>query len=144
MNRIFQTPALSIWLSAFFLLSAGTPQGSTLCLGLDGHLTIEAAGETGRCDTDSWPGFFSHTEITPGESDREHCGPCLDLTVSILTSRTSEVSSQPSPVVGYVIYEIDPDVAGPFSVYEHKRNSYQNPPSQHSLLAALRSTILLI
>lgn len=142
--RIFQTPVLSIWLSAFFLISSGTPQGATLCLGLDGHLTIEAVGEIGRCDTDSWPDFFDHTEVKPGESDREHCGPCLDLTGSLLPSRISEVSSQASPVSMCVLYEIGPGVTGPFSVYEHKHNFHQNFPSEHSFLAALRSTILLI
>lgn len=64
-----------------------------LCLGADGHITLEPVRK-GRCGTSSWSSSAVGSQTEIGLSATMHCGPCMDI--PLLLGNTRE---QPLPLV---------------------------------------------
>jgi hypothetical protein len=140
--RSFQS--IIIGLLSVFLLLPGQALGTVLCIGVDGHIAVEAA-QNGRC------GFLgslvpSDEHLTKIPASTDHCGSCVD--VPLLTSDTD--SRQLLPVMPLLlqfetaglalvpwVVSASPDCTAPPSWLSSSR-------SIHTPLRALRTVILLV
>lgn len=61
-----------------------------LCLGADGHVSLESA-RNGRCNTVSGTLAAPVVQITTVQAQTDHCGPCVDVAIS--TSHTAAQST---------------------------------------------------
>jgi hypothetical protein len=106
-------PRLVALLSAMLLTLgfAGVNDGIVLCLGVDGHVTIESVGPVGCAEVDETPDHPASVIATPVSSS--HCGPCVDvaLIMSSATQGGKGTERAPSPPLSAIsIAELRPSV----------------------------------
>lgn len=118
--------------------------GFVLCLGADGHIALEPARNS-RCANSMVPTASSWPQITSVPSQPDHCGPCLDVSLSASTSDDPQMFAAPSaspefaaPVLALVAFVLPVPVALPQRPYVVLSSS-----CAHTLLA-LRTVILLL
>src|SRR5262249_4040745 len=100
-----------------FLLLPGQAIGTVLCIGADGHIALEVA-KNGRCGDLS--SLQSREHITPIPQNIDHCGACLDVSLSASNSDDQQMFSAPSappkldaPVLGVAALVIPVYVESP-------------------------------
>jgi hypothetical protein len=138
--RSFQT--IVVLLSVLLLLP-GQVIGTVLCIGKDGHMALEVAKQ-GRCGTFSTPAL-SHEQITKALPSTDHCGPCVDVSLSADSLDDQQQLATPSslPRNEASVLALVPVV---IAVYTEPIQSHfaLQPPSFPSTLTALRTVILLV
>jgi hypothetical protein len=116
--------------------------GTVLCIGADGHIALEVANN-GRCGNFAFASSREH--ITPVPQNRDHCGACVDVSLSAVNSDDQQIYSAPStspkldvPVLALMAFVIP--------VYaEPPQRRVVLPPSLYAnTLVALRTVVLLL
>lgn len=116
--------------------------GTVLCFGSDGHIEIEAAFHE-CCDHPVHSSAPDQNQLSC-EAEYEiskHCGPCIDIPISIGLAKISRTSTKlnptfPAPVINMVVLTDKFD----FSAY----NSASNTFAATSYFTPLRTVILLV
>jgi len=129
-------------LLSVFLLVPVQAMGTVLCIGADGHIALEVA-TNGRCgDLGSAP---SLEHITSVPQNTEHCGSCIDVSLSASNSEDQQVFSAPTaspklaaPALALVALVL------PVSVESAQRLSVLPPSARPDTILALRTVILLV
>jgi hypothetical protein len=139
-RRPLQT--IIVLLTAFLLLP-GQVTGTVLCIGEDGHIALEIA-KNGRCDTLSMPAS-SHEQITKTLPGTDHCGPCVDVSLSAGPLNDQQLLSAPhslpkgeAPVLAMIASIIPVSTASRHIDFAVQPLPLANP------LVALRTVILLL
>lgn len=137
--RALHTSLLSLWLAVYLFAGVELPQGFVMCLGVDGHLAVEATGEGGRCGAELSVQGIADALIN---TNADHCGPCLDLTVVLSTIAPGPSSPRHLVLSSQAALPVHP-------VPAVVRLGFQSGflphfPSNTSFLLSLRSTVLLI
>ena len=140
--RLGSFQSIIIAVLSVFLLLPGQALGTVLCIGADGHIALEIA-KNGRCgDPSSVP---SREHITPMPQNTDHCGVCVDVSLSASHSDDQQIFSAPSaslkletPVLALVPLVI--------SIYTESPPLYfiLPPASRANTLIALCTVVLLL
>jgi len=80
------------------LIAGSLTHGTVLCFGSDGHIEIESAFHE-RCDHPVHS-YASDQNQLSSEAEHEickHCGPCVDIPISIGLAKISRASTQLNP-----------------------------------------------
>ncbi len=91
--------AISMWqfIFLYLLVSQVSPPGAVLCLGVDGHVALEMASKEAGCkpllDIASREAL-NFLSVAGRYSDKGHCGPCTDISISVSSSNKSVVHSR--------------------------------------------------
>jgi len=123
-------------------IAGNLAHGTVLCFGSDGHTELESAFHE-RCD-DPVHSYAPDQSQLSSEDEHEickHCGPCVDIPISIGLAKISHTSTKlnspfPAPVTNMIVFTDKFD----FSAY----NSATNAFSATSYFAPLRTVILLV
>jgi hypothetical protein len=139
-RRSFQFIIIAV-LSVFLLLP-GQVMGTVLCIGADGHIALEIA-KNGRCgNLSSVP---SREHITPMPQNTDHCGVCVDVSLSASNSNDQQIFSAPSasPKLEAPVLALVPLV---IAIYTESSPLYfvLPPASRANTLIALRTVVLLL
>ena len=81
------------------LIAGNSAHGTVLCFGADGHTEFESAFHE-RCD-DPVHSYASDQNQLSYEAEHEigkHCGPCVDVPISIGLAKISRASTQLNPI----------------------------------------------
>lgn len=140
--RSFQS--IIIVLLSVFLLTPGQMIGTVLCIGADGHIAVEVA-ENGRCGSLSTPVPPPREHITKMLPSTDHCGPCVDVSLSTsniddqpLLSAPSSLPKLEAPVLALVALAVSVSSESPQTYF------VLQPPPLASPLIALRTVVLLL
>jgi len=140
--RLRSLQSLIIVMLSVFLLLPGQALGTVLCIGADGHIALEVANN-GRCGDLSSLQLREH--ITPIPQTTDHCGACLDVSLSASNSDDQQMFSAPSappkldaPVLAVVALVL------PVYVESPQRHVVLPPSSGANTLIALRTVVLLL
>lgn len=82
------------------VLALITLPGIVLCIGADGHFALENASNNFKCDNiaeSPHDGTSQFSQSTRMYSDKEHCGPCTDIAISVHRCDKSIVQAQELP-----------------------------------------------
>ena len=72
-----------IWLLPCLPAGQGFNGSATLCVGLDGHMAVEAVSPGDRCGSSlTFAARPFSSEVRPGDAE-SCCGPCLDLPTGV-------------------------------------------------------------
>jgi len=116
--------------------------GTVLCIGADGHIALEVA-KNGRCgNLSSVP---SREHITPTPQNTDHCGSCVDVSLSASHSDDQQIFSAPSaaPQLGAPGLALAPLVSATCTA--SPQPPFVLPPaSRANALIALRTVVLLL
>ncbi len=139
---------LSLWLLAYLLIGQGALQNLVLCFGVDGHIGVKSTLAGTRCDlflnmaSQGASSLPSVKEIAPLYP---HCGPCLDLSISVDNSYLPVYSVQDrAPQAGSLLLPVS---LSPVSTHAEILPEVLLPKglsTDLSFLASLRSVVLLI
>jgi hypothetical protein len=80
------------------LIAGNLAHGTVLCFGSDGHIEIESAFHE-RCDHAVHSSAPDQNQLS-SEAEHEickHCGPCVDVLISIGLAKISRASTQLNP-----------------------------------------------
>jgi len=138
--RSFQSIIIAV-LSVFLLLP-GQALGTVLCIGADGHIALEIA-KNGRCgNLSSVP---SREHITPMPQNTDHCGVCVDVSLSASHSDDQQIFSAPStsPKLEAPVLAVVPLVISTYTEPPPLRFVLPPSPRAHTLIA-LRTVVLLL
>ena len=131
-----------IMLFSVFLLVPGQAMGTVLCIGADGHIALEIA-KNGRCG--NLVSALSPEHISPIPQNTEHCGDCLDVSLSASYSDDLQMFSAPTastklvaPALALVALVL------PVSVESAQRRCVLPPSARPDTILALRTVILLV
>ena len=134
--------SIAIMLLSVFLLVPVQAMGTVLCIGADGHIALEA-GKNGRCG--SFSSESPREYITQLPQTIDHCGGCIDVSLSASNSEDQQISSAPSaspkveaPALVLVAFVL------PVSIESSQPHVVLPPSSRVTALLALRTVILLI
>ena len=126
------------------LVAPGAAMGTVVCIGIDGHVQLEAARH-GRCRSLTVPpsAWQSPTGGTRAEAD--HCGSCVDIPVLIGDTREypGSIAAPPAqlyvpvPVLTVSIAILGIDLTPALSLVS-------SPPFLRPVILALRTVVLLI
>lgn len=129
--------------------SAEAALGRVLCIGVDGHIAVEAvrgnncADYLGSNSTKDRGAFTQRTQVAPAN----HCGTCLDVALQITSGPPSASSAIPNPVG----IELPPFLVNTLILVPHLNSGSQIPAendrstnSPPSFLRDLRSVVLVI
>ena len=122
--------------------------GILICMGPDGHLALESASRVSECcDYITKPAHDKSTQfsqMTGIYSDKGHCGPCIDIAISIDSSDKSTLKAQDlsseikgkvfSPLLTPLPVLIEISTEGHFP---------QTPPTVYPKITSLQTVILL-
>jgi hypothetical protein len=140
--RLGSFQSVIIAVLSVFLLLPGQALGTVLCIGADGHIALEIA-KNGRCgDLSSVP---SREHITPMPQNTDHCGVCVDVSLSASNSDDQQILSAPSasPKLEAPVLALMPLI---ISIYtESPPLRFVLPPSSRAnTLIALSTVVLLL
>ena len=115
-----------------------------LCIGADGHVTLEA-GRNGRCGTSLFSATSVQHQTYEMRSSAGHCGPCMDVPLLAGDVREHSVSlvSVPAQVDGLVLAFVASGVTASIGVTPTPF-LFSSPPVVGSILTTLRTVVLLI
>jgi hypothetical protein len=137
--RLRSLQSIIILLSVFLLVPVQA-MGTVLCIGADGHIALEVA-KNGRCGNFSSP----REHITQLPLSTEHCGGCIDVSLSASNSDDQQIFSMPSaspkldaPVLALLAFVLPVSLASP------QRHVVLPPVSRANTLLALRTVVLLL
>jgi len=138
----FRSPQALIMLLSVFLLVPVQAMGTVLCIGADGHIALEIANN-GRCgDLTSIP---SPEHIAPLPQNTEHCGGCLDVTLSASNSDYQQMFSAPRASSKLTAPALAlSSIVLPVSVESPQRRCVVPRASHVDTLVTLRTVILLV
>jgi hypothetical protein len=129
-------------LFSVFLLVPAQAMGTVLCIGADGHIALEFA-KNGRCGNFSSVSPREHITQIPQNID--HCGGCIDVSLSASNSVDQQIFSAPSaspklqaPVLALLAFVMSVSIESP------QRYVVLPPVSRANTLLALRTVILLL
>jgi hypothetical protein len=91
--RLGSFQSIIIAVLSVFLLLPGQALGTVLCIGADGHIALEIA-KNGRCGDLSSVSPSEH--ITPMSQNTDHCGVCVDVSLSASNSDGQQIFSAQS------------------------------------------------
>ena len=135
--------SIIIVLLSVFLLMSGQVIGTVLCIGADGHIAVEVA-QNGRCGSLSTP-VPPREHITKMLPSTDHCGPCVDVSLSTsniddqpLLSAPSSLPKLEAPVLALVALVVAVSIESPQTYF------VLQPPPLASTLIALRTVVLLL
>ena len=138
-----------IVLLSVFLLLPGQVMGTVLCIRADGHLALEIA-QNGRCGTLSTPvpphaHHEHHKHIAQTLPSTDHCGPCIDVSLSTnnidnqpLLSAPSSLPKLEAPVLALVALVVAVSIESPQTYF------ILPPPPLARTLIALCTVVLLL
>ena len=89
----------TILLFVMILLLIDVPglHGYVLCIGDDGHISVEAA-VNGSCTVAGPPApDAGHSVVFSGTEDEDHCGKCIDIAISSVKTGDRVVSKKYKP-----------------------------------------------
>ena len=131
-----------IVLLSVFLLMSGQVIGTVLCIGADGHIAVEVA-QNGRCGSLSTP-VPPREHITKMLPSTDHCGPCIDVSLSTsniddqpLLSAPSSLPKLEAPVLALVAFVVAVSIKSP-------QTYFVLPPPLARTLIALCTVVLLL
>lgn len=123
-------------------IAGNLAHGTVLCFGSDGHTELESAFHE-RCDD---PVHSYALDQSPLSSEGEHeickhCGPCVDIPISIGLAKISRTSTQlnltfPAPVTNMIV------LTDKFNLSAYNSASYTFAAT--SYFTPLRTVILLV
>jgi hypothetical protein len=115
-----------------------------LCIGADGHVTLEA-GRNGRCGTLTFSSASSQHQTYEMHSSADHCGPCIDVPLLAGDAREHPISwvSAPAQVDGLILAFATSGITASIAVTPTPC-PFSSPPVVSSTLTALRAVVLLI
>ena len=129
-------------LLSVFLLVPVQAMGTVWCIGADGHIALEA-GKNGRCGSFSSGSPREYISQLPKNID--HCGGCIDISLSASNSDDQQIFSAPSaspkveaPALVLVAFVL------PVSIESSQPHVVLPPSSRATTLLALRTVILLV
>ena len=93
MIRLRSFQSIIIVLLSVFLLLPGQVLGTVWCIGADGHIALEVA-KNGRCGNLSSVPLREHITQVPQNTD--HCGACVDVSLTASNSDDQQIFSAPS------------------------------------------------
>lgn len=139
-----------LWSSftAFFLvcclLLPLSATGLGLCIGADGHMALEPVRNS-RCATPIALTASALPQITSLPSQRDHCGPCIDVALSTSQSDDQQQLAAPhslpklaAPMQALVAFVL------PVSPEAPQRHVFSPPLSRANILLTLCTVILLL
>jgi hypothetical protein len=138
-----------IVLLSVFLLLPGQVMGTVLCIRADGHIALEIA-QNGRCGTLSTPvppheHHEHHKHIAQTLPSTDHCGPCIDVSLSTnniddqpLLSAPSSLPKLEAPVLALVTFVVSVSIKSPQTYF------VLPPLPLASTLIAFRTVVLLL
>lgn len=134
--------SIVIVMLSVFLLMPGQAIGTVLCIGADGHIALEIA-KNGRCGHPSSVALREHVTQMPQNTD--HCGPCVDVSLSASNSDDQQIFSAPSasPKLEAPVLALGAVII-PVSIESPQRHFVLLPSSHASTLVALRTVVLLL
>ena len=133
----------ALFLACCLLIPLSAP-GLVLCIGADGHIAFEPARNS-SCATPMALTSPALQQITPFPSQPDHCGPCIDVSLSTsksddqqLLSASRSLPKLEAPALVLVTFVL------PVSVESPQRYCVVPPASRADTLLALRTVILLL
>ena len=87
----------SIAMLVCLLMAFNSVQGTVLCLGTSGHVEIESTFHK-RCTTPAHPQHTEQQHLSRwvGYEEGEHCGPCVDIPISMSTVKMTRLVKKPN------------------------------------------------
>jgi hypothetical protein len=137
------------WLLVLTFMAQGSSLGLVLCIRADGHVEMQTAC---ACHHGRSPNAISHTAhacllLAKRAGFNEHCGPCVDVRVSIDAGVPTVPVESFSPSVKVPMSEASPCVQTVFGDMAANTSTEvllaSRPPPYDSSLASLRTTIIL-
>jgi hypothetical protein len=138
---------LVMLLAIHFLFAHSGLPGYVLCIGSDGHVTIESSRDQGNCDDrDTHPVSAQSVNLYPAaKAVSGHCGPCVDVALQADCDEDVPIPPKKSPIPALLPL--------PICSYSYlaglAENRAPNPgidfqAIHHLALISLHTTVLLI
>jgi hypothetical protein len=127
-------------LVCLFLLG-NSVHGTVLCFGADGHIEFESAFHK-QCSScaDSESSEQIRFSCEAEHEEAKHCGPCVDVPISIGLAKISQAPEQLNPLLAFLVTDVVV-AADEFDFFAHNLSS--NTFADTSYFTPLRTIILL-
>lgn len=130
-----------IMLLSVFLLVPVQAMGTVLCIGADGHIAFEVANK-GRCGDLASASSPEHISQLP--QNTEHCGGCLDVSLSASYRDDQQMFSAPTASTKLAAPALALVAIAPVSVESAQHCCVLLPSARADTILALRTVILLV
>ena len=126
------------------LVAPGAAMDTVVCLGIDGHVQLEAARH-GRCRSLTVPPSAWQSPIGATGAEADHCGACVDLPILLGDTLACPGSvSAPPAQLSVPVPVLTASVAVPGIDLIAALSLVPSPPFLRPVILALRTVVLLI
>jgi hypothetical protein len=126
------------------LVAPGAAMDTVVCIGIDGHVQLEAARH-GRCRSLTVPPSAWQSSIGGTGAEADHCGVCVDLPILIGDTRAypGSVAAHPAQL-SVPVPVLTVSVAVPGTDLPPALSLVSSPSFLRPVILALRTVVLLI
>lgn len=125
----------------FLFMVGNSVHGTVLCFGADGHIEFESAFHK-QCSSCTGSDSLEqgHFSCEAEHEEANHCGPCVDVPISIGLAKISQATEQLNPMLAVSVTDVVV-AADEFDFFAH--NLFSNTFDDTSYFTPLRTIILL-